>query len=130
MLGVNTPRYGYPKSPMALALQYAREADERANRRAYARARIGQVPGQQGTHVLDLPMPTTTATGEEEESEARFVDRVREGVRAVTPTLLIVGLATGFIFAVGSALVAGFVSRYVWSDSEGRGDRGDDDGEG
>ena len=116
MLGVSAPRYGYPSSPLTLAMQYAREADERAKQRVHARmarAHVGQ-----GPTALDVPLPLAPG----QEPEAPFVDRLREGVRAVTPTLLIVGAATGFAFAAGSVLGTRF-AHYIWGDS--RSEQGD-----
>ena len=119
MLGVSASRYGYPTSPLTLAMQYAREADQRAKQRAYGRMyRIGQ-----GPPALDVPVPLAPG----QEPEAPFVDRLREGVRAVTPTLLIVGVATGFAFAAGSVLGTRF-AHYIWGDDSRR-EREQGDGE-
>ena len=47
--------------------------------------------------------------------EQRFVDRLNAGLREITPALLLVGIATGFAYAVGSGLGSAFVERYIFS---------------
>ena len=46
--------------------------------------------------------------------QQRFVDRLSAGLREVTPALLLVGIATGFAYAVGSGLGMAFVERYIF----------------
>ena len=53
------------------------------------------------------PLPPTPA------EQQNLIDRWKEGLRQVTPTLLLVGAASGFAFAVGSGLGSAFVERYI-----------------
>lgn len=113
-----------------VAARYQAWPGTSAGRRArYAYPAVGQAP-QQVPSLFQAPVPetpnaprdpfvVTRAPDAVEPSpvtpaEQRFIDRVREGIRQVTPSLLIVGVATGFAFAVGSGLGAGFVDRVVF----------------
>lgn len=51
---------------------------------------------------------TTTSDPTAKEQEASF----RYAIKAVTPTLILVGIVTGMSFALGS----GVISRLVWKD--------------
>lgn len=108
-----------PDCPVAMRYQEAWPTDRWSARYAYPAV------GQEGLFQAPLsetrdPFVVTRAPDAMAEpspvtpAEQRFIDRVREGIRQVTPSLLIVGVATGFAFAVGSGLGAGFVDRVVF----------------
>lgn len=65
---------------------------EEAIRRARAHARIGVLP------ITPAPEPSAKPQS------------LGDAVRQITPTLLLVGIATGFAFAIGN----GIASRYVF----------------
>lgn len=75
-------------------------------------ARYGAPPPLHAlARIPTLPSSTVGAlTPEKEEEQQNFIDHLWAGLRSVTPTLIILGIATGASFAIGS----GLVGRYVW----------------
>lgn len=71
-----------------------------------------------------VPPPTALALrslAQEQNAAAdeRFIDRLRTGIGAVTPTLLFTAIGTGFALAIGTGLGAAFM-RYILPDNTGR----------
>lgn len=104
---LESARYGYRAAqPQAIATRYS------SSEGAYMPL-VGQAPRQQTRPIANVT-PQPPVTPGVEQSDARFLDRVRAGLRGITPELIIGGIITGAAFAVG----AGLVSRYVFG--EGR----------
>jgi len=72
----------------------------------YALVRIGQ---------QEPPSPPPTAA--QVAAEERFTEAVR---RAITPTMILVGIVTGLTFAVGGAIGDRLVRRYLFHDERRR----------
>lgn len=62
------------------------------------------------------PAPTPAPTPPAPKDDSLLGNIFGDALRQVTPTLLLVGIATGAAFAIGS----GLVSRYVFSDGKKR----------
>ena len=103
-------RYGYRTAqPQAIPTRYS------SSEGAYMPL-VGQAPRQPTRPIANVP-PQPPVTPGVEQSDARFLDRVRAGLRGITPELIIGGIITGAAFAVG----AGLVSRYVFGEGRGGG---------
>lgn len=62
---------------------------------------------------------TTQEAEQKQEQKQALLDEIKNGLRQVTPTLLLVTAATGFAFAVGSALGGAFTHKVLGSKSNG-----------
>lgn len=108
---------GYPLSPFAMQAVRAGRHAMLARRYAYAPSRVGQPPPPEPPPApppaSPAPPPSPMPSSEiVDRAEANLIDSIREGLSRITPALILVGIATGAAFAVGS----GLVSRYVWRD--------------
>ena len=89
---------------------------------AYPSPARGSAPGYGAASALRAG--AGLRVGQEEPvtpQEQRFIDRVRAGLREVTPTLIFVGAGTGFALAVGSGLGNALMSRLL-RDRDRKGD--------
>lgn len=57
---------------------------------------------------------------EGEPKQELLLDQIKSGLRQVTPTLLLVTIATGFAFAIGSGLGHAVTQRYITSSRNDR----------
>ena len=73
-----------------------------------------------GSQALRSPAGSPLAASEGEQKQEALIDQIRGGLKQITPTLLLVTIATGFAFAIGSGLGHAVTQRYLTPRGNGR----------
>lgn len=83
-------------------------------RYAYVPARYSVVVGADPVPMPSSPPPAAPANGGAgpEETETFSITGIASALRNITPTVLVIGIATGFAFAIGGALGSMLIRRF------------------